>query len=68
MGNATAALVAAATAVVGVAIIAVLVSKNAQTPQVIGATATGFANVLTAATSPITGQKANLASQGFGAL
>lgn len=68
MGNGTAALVAAATAVLGVALVAVLVSKNAQTPQVIGATATGFANIVTAATAPVTGQKANLASQGFGAL
>lgn len=42
-------------AIVGVAIIAVLVSKNAQTSQVIGAGASGFSQALSTALSPVTG-------------
>lgn len=42
-------------AVIGVAVIAVLVSKQAQTPQVLSAGGTAFSNVLGAALSPITG-------------
>jgi len=42
-------------AIVGVAIIAVLVSKNAQTSQVIGAGASGFSQALGTALSPVTG-------------
>jgi PRD1 phage membrane DNA delivery len=42
-------------AIVGVAILAVLVSKNAQTPQVISAAASGFSKDLGAALSPVTG-------------
>jgi PRD1 phage membrane DNA delivery len=53
------ALVEAATtialAIVGLAIISVLVSRNAQTPQVIQASASGFANSLGVAESPVTG-------------
>jgi hypothetical protein len=40
---------------VGVAIIAVLVSRNAQTPQVIGAAGQAFAGALGVAVSPVTG-------------
>lgn len=43
------------TAIIGVAILAVLVSRNSQTPAVIGAAASGFAKDLGAAVSPITG-------------
>jgi hypothetical protein len=43
------------TAIVGVAIIAVIVSKNAQTPQVLQAGGSAFAAALGAATSPVTG-------------
>lgn len=50
------------TAIIGVAIIAVLVSKNAQTIGVIGAGASGFSQALGAALSPVTGQT------GFGTL
>lgn len=55
MNNVIEPLVTIAAAVVGLAIIAVLVSKNAQTTQVIGATGSAFSNVLSAATGPITG-------------
>jgi uncharacterized membrane protein YbjE (DUF340 family) len=43
------------TAIVGVAIIAVLVSKNAQTSQVIGAGGSAFSQALSTAVSPVTG-------------
>jgi hypothetical protein len=48
-------LVTVATAIVGLAIIAVIVSKNAQTPQVIQSAAGGFAQDLAAAVAPVTG-------------
>lgn len=54
-------VVTVATAIVGLAIIAVLVSNNAQTGNVIGAATGGFAQDLTAAVSPVTG-----AGGGFG--
>jgi len=44
-----------ALAIVGLAIIAVLVSKNANTSGVIGAGASGFAGALSAATNPFSG-------------
>lgn len=44
-----------AVAIIGVAIVATLVSKNAQTPQVIGAAGNAFAQALAAATGPVTG-------------
>ncbi len=46
-------------AIVGVAIIAVLVSKNANTTGVIGATAQGFSGSLATALSPVTGGSGN---------
>lgn len=55
MNELTASVLTVATALVGVAIIAVLVSRNAQTPQVIGAAAGGFAQDIAAAVSPVTG-------------
>ena len=43
------------TAIIGVALIAVLVSKNADTSRVIGAGASGFSQALSTALSPVTG-------------
>lgn len=40
-------------AIIGLAIIAVIVSKRAQTPQVIQATGSGFASVIAAAVAPV---------------
>jgi PRD1 phage membrane DNA delivery len=51
-------IVTIAAGVIGVAILAVLVSKNAQTGQVIGATGSAFSNILSAATGPVTGATA----------
>lgn len=51
----TEAVVTIATAIVGLAMLAVLVSKKAQTPQVIQAAASGFNNALGIAEAPVTG-------------
>lgn len=51
-------VVTIATAIIGVAIIAVLVSNRAQTANVITSATTGFANDLSAAVSPVTGNAA----------
>ena len=47
------AMVTVAIAIIGVAVIAVLVSDRAQTAGVLGATATGLKNALCVALSPI---------------
>lgn len=51
-------VVTIAVAIVGVAIVATLVSKNAQTPQVLKAAGGAFSQALSAATGPV--------SSGFG--
>lgn len=63
-----ASVTSVAAAIIGVAIIAVLVSNNAQTANVIQSATTGFANDLTAAVSPVTGNSAtpNVGNSGFG--
>lgn len=55
MKDLTHAAVTIAVAIVGVAILAVLVSKNANTSGVIGASGSAFSNALSAAEAPITG-------------
>lgn len=47
--------VSIAVAIVGVALLAVLVSRNAQTPAVFSSAGNAFANALRAATGPVTG-------------
>lgn len=54
------AMVTIGTAIVGVAIVALLVSKKSQTPQVIQAAASGFGNALGVAESPVTGAQYNI--------
>lgn len=56
MNEAWQGIISVALAIVGIAIVAVLVSKNAQTTQVIGAATGGFAQDISAAVSPVTGQ------------
>lgn len=51
-----------ATAIVGLAIIAVLVSRKAQTPAVIQSVASGFVNSLGVAEAPVTGAHYNINS------
>jgi hypothetical protein len=55
------------TAIIGVAIIATLVSKNANTTQVIQAGAQGFSQSLATALSPVTGSSGLGSFTGFGA-
>lgn len=59
------------TAIIGVAIISVLVSKNAQTAQVLSAGGNAFSNILSTAVSPVTGGGGlfgGLGAQGLNAL
>lgn len=55
MGNTVGQIVTVLTAIVGVALLAVLVSKNAQTPAVIKEFGNAFSGSLRAATGPVTG-------------
>ena len=70
MNNITEALVTIATAIVGVAIISVLVSKKSNTAAVIQAAASGFSNALGVSVSPVTGNSYDInlsyPGQGFG--
>lgn len=50
-----AGLAAILTAIIGLAVIAVLVGQNSQTPSVIQAAGTGLAGLIGAAVSPVTG-------------
>lgn len=55
MSQLTEMIITIATAIVGLAIVSVLVSKNAQTPAVIQASGSAFSNALGVAESPVTG-------------
>jgi hypothetical protein len=75
MNSIVEAIATIALAVVGLAIVSVLVSKNAQTSAVIQAGASGLANNLGVAESPVTGAQisyttgypsSNSLSLGFG--
>lgn len=55
MNNTVGQIVTVLTAIVGVAILAVLVSRNSQTPQVIKSFGDAFSGALTAATGPVMG-------------
>lgn len=48
-------LIVVLTAIIGLAILSVLVSRNAQTSSVISAGSRGFSDMLGAAVSPVTG-------------
>jgi len=54
------ALVTIAVAIVGLGVVATLVSKNAQTPQVIQSAGSAFSNALGTAESPVTGTQVSL--------
>lgn len=64
------AVVSVMIAIVGVAIIALIISPKAKTSQVIQATASGFSNALAVAESPVTGSNVKIdtsyPSSGFG--
>lgn len=55
MDDFTSKIVYVLTAIVGVAIVAVLVSGNSQTVAVIQSAGNGFASVIKAATGPVSG-------------
>lgn len=59
MNNFWSGIVTVLVAIIGVAILATLVSRNAQTPQVIKSAASGFAEMLSAATGPVTGARSS---------
>lgn len=54
MNNIGASITAIAVAIIGVAIVAVIVSSNAQTPQVLQAAGSAFGGILQVAVSPVT--------------
>jgi len=60
MGNITDAVVTVFVAIIGVAILALIVSPKAKTSEVIQAIASGFGNSLAVAQSPVTGNKVNI--------
>jgi hypothetical protein len=55
MGKFGEAIVAILTAIIGLAIVAVLVSQNAQTSSVLGAFGTSFSQIIGAAVGPVMG-------------
>jgi len=61
-------IVTVATAIVGIAILAVIVSKQSNTAGVISAAAGGFAQDIAAAVSPVTGGGFGLGTLGGGGL
>ena len=58
-------IITVATAIVGVAIIATLVSRNADTANVLSAGGSALAKSLNAATSPVTGNGGGISSIGW---
>jgi hypothetical protein len=55
MGNVVGQIATVFTAIIGVAILAVLVSKNSQTPQVFRSVGAAGSDLLRAATGPVMG-------------
>ncbi len=53
-------VVTIAIAIVGVAILALLISPKSKTSQVIQASASGFSNALATAMTPVTGEDVNI--------
>lgn len=62
MSNASEQIVTVAVAIVGVAILAVLVSKNSNTANVIKSAGDAFSSALGTAVSPITGRGVGMAT------
>jgi PRD1 phage membrane DNA delivery len=55
MQNVSATIVGVVAMIIGLATLAVILSPKATTSQVIGTSSTGLANLINAATSPVTG-------------
>lgn len=66
MNQITEVIATIATAVIGLAILAVILSRNSNTAGVMGAAGEAFATVMNAATSPVTGVNMNGGSVGLG--
>jgi hypothetical protein len=68
MSQITEAVMSIAALIVGLAILSVLVSGKSKTADVISATSAAFANSLSAATAPVTGNAATpvVSTGGFG--
>lgn len=57
MGKLGEGIITVITAIIGVAIIAVIVSKNAATSQVLSSAGSAFSGILGAAVGPVTGNQ-----------
>jgi hypothetical protein len=68
MSNIGTALISILTAIIGVAIIAVLVSKGAQTSQVLTSAGQAFSGILGAAVGPVSGSGISTLGTGLGNL
>lgn len=69
MGNIGPTFLAVIGSVIGLAIVAVLVSQRAQTPSVISAGGSALASIIGAAVAPVTGSgPSNFGSNALGAL
>lgn len=60
--NIISGVVTIATAIIGIAILAVLVSRNAQTPQVLQSAGAAFSQSIGAAVAPVTGGNSSFGS------
>lgn len=61
-------ITAVLSAIIGIAIIAVLVSNKASTTSVLNSASQGFANIVTAAVAPISGASASVNTGSSGGL
>jgi len=68
MSNFTSGLVAVLTAIIGVALVAVVLSRNSNTAGVIGVSGNAFSEMLGAATSPVSGMGFGMGAGGYGGL
>lgn len=68
MSELTKSLTAIATAIIGLAILSVIVSKQANTSGVIQAASAGLATDIQAAVSPVTGGSSSNSTSSFGGL
>lgn len=66
MSQITEVIATIATAIIGVTILALIVSRRSNTVGVLSAAGNSFSAVLQAATSPVTGVGPNGSSMGFG--
>lgn len=65
MNQITGSIVTILLAIIGVATLALLVSKNANTTAVIGAGSQGFSSMLGTALSPVTGSSLNMVGTSY---